>query len=106
MGEADAHGRLVATLLHAAVVDHLAAVACPQLVEGGIEALVFFDSGSPLADPQGFRAEGLCPREFLLTAALRLSSSTISNEPSFSGVRGMNRYSTAKDAPWWELPEQ
>ena len=34
VGEGDAHGCFVATLLHAAVVDHLAAVTGAQLVEG------------------------------------------------------------------------
>ena len=42
VGEGDAHGCLIPTLLHAAVVDHLAAIAGAQLVEGGVEALVFF----------------------------------------------------------------
>ena len=43
VGEGDALGGGVAALLHAAIVDHLVAVAGAQLVESGIKALVFFD---------------------------------------------------------------
>ena len=45
VGEGDAHGCGVAALLHAAIVDHLAAVASAQLVEGGIESSVLFGVG-------------------------------------------------------------
>ena len=38
--EADAHGGVVTTLLHAAIVNHPATVAGAQLVEGGVESLV------------------------------------------------------------------
>jgi len=41
VGEGDAHRRAVPAFLHAAEVDHPAAVAGTQLVEGGTEALVF-----------------------------------------------------------------